>query len=140
MSESSLGRQPQESAGIRRLLLVDDDKKLLTAFEIYLKRGIEVDTAQSGEAALELLDKTPYSVIVSDMFMPSMTGVDFIQKAKAKGTRAVCLLLTASRESKTAVDAYNDADVFMVINKPCALSDLKEFVEAAQAEFERSIS
>lgn len=129
--------QSKQPSKVSRLLLVDDDRKLVGAFELYLKRHIEVDIAMSGEAALKLISENCYSVIISDMFMPSMTGVEFIKQAKELGTSAVCILLTASRESKTAVDAYNDANVFMVVNKPCPLSDLKEFVEAAQAEYER---
>lgn len=125
---------------VKRLLLVDDDSRLLAAFDLYLRRSIDVDTATSGEAALELLQQNQYSVIISDMFMPSMNGVEFIREAKEQGTRAVCILLTASRESQTAVDAYNDANVFMVVNKPCPLSHLQEFVEAAHSEFERNLS
>lgn len=126
-----------DSGVIRRVLFVDDDKTLLNAYQMYVSRFIDVEVIYSGEDALELLGKEQFSVIISDMHMPSMTGVQFINRARELAPKSVYMLLTASQDNQTAVDAFNEANVFCVIKKPCALKDLADFVEAAQTEAEK---
>lgn len=120
-----------------RVLLVDDDQKLLAAFEFYLARSFDVSTATSGLEALQQLENQKFSVVVTDMQMPHMTGVEFIKRAREIAPDVVYQLLTASRESKTAVEAYNEAEVFCVINKPCAMKDLAGFIEAGITEYKK---
>jgi DNA-binding NtrC family response regulator len=125
------------SKPVRRVLFVDDDRKLLKAFQLYLSRFIDVSVVYSGDEALKMLQEESFSVVVSDMHMPSMTGVEFINRAKEVAPKVVYMLLTASQDNQTAVDAFNKAGVFCVIKKPCPLKDLADFIEAAQAESER---
>ena len=120
-----------------RILLVDDDEVLLEAFKLHLSSRFEVDTAISGEQAVGLVEQNSYSVVISDMHMDSMNGIEFIIEAKKILPRAIYMLLTASRDSKTAVSALNDAEVYCIINKPCSMADLDNFVDAACAELDR---
>lgn len=138
MNPGTADRSQTKTAGLRRVLLVDDDPLLLAALELYLSKKIPTQSVPSGEEALKRLASEQYSVIVSDMHMPAMTGVEFINQARALAPQSIYMLLTASRDNKTAVDAFNKAGVYCVIKKPCAMSDFLEFIEAAQAQYEKS--
>ena len=66
-----------------RILCVDDDCHVLEACKRQLRRRFHVDTAEGAQAALEAMATTgPYAVILSDMKMPGMDGVEFLARAK----------------------------------------------------------
>lgn len=131
---------PHDAPHPERVLLVDDDQKLLQACQLYLGRSIDIQVAQSGEEALQTMQSEAFSVVISDMHMPCMSGVEFIRRARELAPTTVYMLLTADRQTQTAVEAFNDANVFCVINKPCALKELAEFIQAAQAEYQKNSS
>jgi CheY-like chemotaxis protein len=122
---------------LRNLLLIDDELVLLKAYKLHLSATANVDLAVTGQEALAALDAKHYPVIISDMHMPGMNGIDFIIQAREKCPNSVFMLLTASREKKTAVDALNQAGVFCIINKPCSMPELHDFVNAAFEEYEK---
>lgn len=135
----TLSQTDSDSGGttVRNVLLIDDEELLLKAYELHLSATANVDLATTGEEALAALESKHYPVIISDMHMPGMNGIDFIIQAREKCPTSIFMLLTASREKKTAVDALNKAGVFCIINKPCGMADLQDFVQAAFDEYEK---
>lgn len=127
----------QSGESPKLVLLVDDDELLLEAFKTHLTPRYSVDVATSGEQAAELVAAKDYPVVISDMHMDTMTGIEFIVSAREKLPKSIYMLLTASREKDVAVSALNDAGVYCIINKPCSMSDLDNFVEAAFSEYEK---
>lgn len=121
-----------------RVLMVDDDQKFLTAAKLFLARFHDVVTCTSGEQALQTLQGSQFAVVVSDMHMPGMSGIEFIMAARELSPLATYMLLTGSRERQTAVEAFNEANVFCMIAKPCSLKDLDEFIRAAAQEYQRN--
>jgi len=78
-----------------RVLLVDDDEKILRALVRSLRGSFDLTTATSGAEGLEMLDReAPFEVIVSDMKMPQMNGATFLKHAYTKRPDTVRLLLT----------------------------------------------
>ena len=68
-----------------KLIYVDDEEMNRQLFRLLFEKKYEVITAESGVIALTLLKMTPDTVaVISDMKMPSMTGIEFVQKAKVK--------------------------------------------------------
>ncbi|MFN3191380.1 MAG: response regulator [Aureliella sp.] len=122
------------------VLLVDDEETLLKAFELSLSRRMPVKLANRGTKALEILDDEFFPVIVTDMHMPGMNGIEFIIEARKKSPDSVFMLLTSSRKSETAISAINDADVFVIINKPCSIADVSHFVDAAYEEYRKKLA
>ena len=91
-----------------RVLVVDDEDLLRTTLARVLKqRGMVVDTAENGAVALELLARegAPFDVVLVDVRMPGMTGIEFLDRVKAAGYRVEVLLMTAFAEIATAVAA-----------------------------------
>ena len=90
-----------------------------------LRDQFVVDTAQSGAEALTLLDsRGPYAVILSDMNMPGMTGVELLREAKKVAPDTVRVMLTGNSDQGTAIDAINEGDIFRFLSKPCSPRDL----------------
>ncbi|GAB4392783.1 MAG: response regulator [Kiloniellaceae bacterium] len=119
-----------------KVLFVDDDPQILSAFKRGLRKRFAVTTAEGGAAGLELLKKEgPFAVVVSDQQMPEMDGVTFLKQVKQKSPMTVRMMLTGNADQKTAIDAVNDGQIFRFLNKPCEPKQLAVAVEAAQAHY-----
>lgn len=103
-----------------KLLFVDDDPNVLTFYEDYFQRGFCVDTALDGEAALNALrEHGPYAVIIADMNMPEMNGIELLMRAKEVAPETVRIMITADTEQQTAMRAINQGHIFQFLTKPC---------------------
>jgi len=120
-----------------RILFVDDDLNLLAAFQRTFRREFPFDTAPGGPEALELLAKQgPYAVLVVDMRMPVMNGIEFLERARAISPQAVPIMLTGNADKSTQLDAVNRGRVFNFLNKPCPPEVLLSAIESGLRQFE----
>jgi DNA-binding NtrC family response regulator len=89
-----------------KVLVVDDEVNILDSYRRSLKNVVEIETAISGKEALEVMDaKGSFAVVVSDMQMPGMNGVEFLAKAKCRAPDTVRMMLTGNADQQTAIDA-----------------------------------
>ena len=103
-----------------KVLCVDDDANILTGITRNLRKQFDIDTAVGALAALKMIEKDcPYAVIVSDMQMPGMSGVEFLNITRQKYPDTVRVMLTGNADQKTATDAVNRGQIFQFLNKPC---------------------
>lgn len=103
-----------------KILLVDDDENILAAHQRTLRKQFSIDTASSGAQGLVRLQSDgPYAVVVADMQMPTMNGIEFLKVAQAQSPTTVRIMLTGNADQKTSVDAVNEGHVFRFLNKPC---------------------
>lgn len=129
----------------RRILLVDDEQAILDGLERRLEDDFEVVTCCSGQEALELLERDPnFPAILSDMRMPEMNGIEFIEAARKIVPQAVFMMLTGNQDVETAQQAVNRACVYRFLTKPCRGVELIDAIEAAihqvqKAEAKREI-
>jgi response regulator RpfG family c-di-GMP phosphodiesterase len=115
-----------------KILCVDDDENLLTGLQRSLRKQFHVDIATSGGAGLERLEKDgPYAVVVADMQMPDMNGVEFLRQAESRWPDTVRLMLTGNADQRTAVEAINRGQAFRFLNKPCVNEVLVATLHAA---------
>lgn len=105
-----------------RILLVDDDADLLAGMARGLRsEHFELATATSGAEALDLLQKRgPYAVIVSDLKMPVMDGVEVLGRARTVSPDTVRVLFTGAPDLDRAIAAINEGAIFRFITKPCS--------------------
>ena len=116
----------------RRILCVDDEINILKSLEQILFKRFEVDTALGGIEALDMIRKSrPYAVIVSDMRMPGMTGVELLVRVKQESPDTVRMLLTGQADINDAMAAVNRGGIFRVLCKPCPSDTIIESIEAA---------
>jgi len=102
------------------ILCVDDDPNILAAHRRTLRKRFRLDTATSGHEGLELLESNgPYAVVVADMRMPGMNGIEFLTAVKQRFPDTVRMMLTGHADLQTAVDAVNTGSIFRFLTKPC---------------------
>ena len=118
------------------ILLVDDEEKLLSALRRCLSEDFNILTATSGSQALELIDHdTDVAVIVADMQMPEMDGIELLKRVKIKAPAIRRLMLTGNADLETAIAAINEGKVMRFLRKPCDTDDLKAALTHALAEY-----
>lgn len=109
----------------RRILCVDDDPNILSGFKRGLRKDFEVFTAEGGEAGLALIKcESEFAVIVSDMQMPGMNGVQFLEHAQKITPNSVRIMLTGNADQQTAINAINNGNIFRFLTKPCEIDNL----------------
>jgi response regulator RpfG family c-di-GMP phosphodiesterase len=103
-----------------RILLVDDEPFVLEGLRRQLTREYDVSTATGGAAALEMLaGDPPIAVILSDLRMPGMNGVELLTAARDASPDTVRMLLTGNADLDAALGAVNQGEVFRFLTKPC---------------------
>lgn len=121
----------------KKVLFVDDEQSLLNGIDRRLGLEFELELAISGPEALEKMQKDgPFAVVVTDMQMPEMNGVQFIQNARKFAPDTTYLMLTGNQDIATATQAVNDGKVFRFMNKPCETEDIKRAVEVGLRQYQ----
>jgi response regulator RpfG family c-di-GMP phosphodiesterase len=119
-----------------KILFVDDDVNILDGFRRQFKKTLAMQTAVGGGEALELLKKEgPFSVIVSDLRMPRMDGIQFLSRARETAPETVRMLLTGNADLETAIDAVNQGHIFRFLTKPCSSEDLLKAISDGVRQF-----
>ena len=125
------------------VLFVDDEENILNS----LRRGLideDYDClfAVSGQQALDLLEKTPVTVIVSDMRMPGMDGLTLLKEVRVKYPKTVRIVLSGYAQLQQIITTLNQADLFKFILKPWKLESefkgvIKQALEYSRLQEER---
>jgi len=114
------------------VLLVDDDPDILKLLEQVLRRdGYRVLTAANGRAGLELLTGDPVQVVISDLFMPEMNGIDFLKRVRKLYPGTVRIALSGYGELDDLIATINECAVFKFLAKPIALDALRDALRQA---------
>jgi response regulator RpfG family c-di-GMP phosphodiesterase len=103
-----------------KILFVDDEPHVLQSIQRQLRKRFELQTAAGGEEALQVLKQDgPFAIIVSDMRMPGMNGVELLAKVKDAYPDMVRIMLTGNADQETATEAVNTGQIFRFLTKPC---------------------
>lgn len=114
-----------------RVLLVDDEESLSFTLQANLELdGFEVDVASSGSAALHMLGQKPYDLMLSDIKMPGMNGVELFRAARASYPDLPVVLMTAFALEGLVKQAINEG-VFTVFPKPFDIGHLETVLNRA---------
>jgi ActR/RegA family two-component response regulator len=117
--------------------MVDDEPNVLAAYRRTLGRLFAITCAEGGAAGLEVIEREgPFAVVVTDMRMPQLNGLEFIDAARDRCRDSVYLMLTGNADLQTAVDAINTGHIFRFLNKPCTLDLLESSIRAAIRQHE----
>ena len=122
----------------RTILFVDDEEKILKSLERGLLdepyRGL---FATSGKQALEVLEQEEVHVIVTDMRMPEMSGIDLLRIVKEKYPHIIRLVLSGYTQVGTLLTAINQGEIFRFLTKPWKLEEeFKRVIQEALDHYE----
>lgn len=122
-----------------RILVVDDEKSMREFLEIMLSQeGYDVTLAESGSKACQILDKHGFDLVITDIRMKDVDGIDVLKKSRAvqPGTRVV--LISAFATAETAVEAMKEG-AYDYIPKPFKVNEFKAIVEEALLSKEKPL-
>lgn len=122
---------------MNKILFVDDDPNILAGFRRNLRGDYEVFTKEYPQEGLEFLRQNQdLAVVVADMRMPVMDGVQFLDQAKRHAPHTVRIMLTGNADRETAIEAINRGAIFRFLSKPCDVSLLKSTLMAGVRQFQ----
>ena len=114
-----------------RVMLVDDDRKLLALYEkIFELNGFEAITCENGHLALDIISKEKIAVVVSDIIMPKMNGMELLKQIKLKSPDTEVIMLTAEGSISGAVEAVKEG-AFSYLVKPADIEELISNIKKA---------
>jgi len=120
-----------------RVLLVDDEANVLQGCARMLRGRVALAVALGGHEALALMSGAePFAVVVSDMRMPDLDGVEFLSRVKLKYPDTVRIMLTGNADQATAVEAVNRGEIFRFLCKPCEAGVLVQALEAGIRQYQ----
>lgn len=118
--------------GLPKILYVDDEVINLELLQLTFMNEFTVVTAESAQEGLKLLALQPdIHVIISDLKMPIMNGLDFIKEVKRMYPDKVCMLLTGFMESEIMLEGFNKELIFRYLMKPWDKEELGETLKEA---------
>ena len=115
----------------KTILYVDDEPINVELFRLNFEKEYSVFTALSAIEGLELMKEENIRVVISDLKMPVMNGMEFIEEIKKDSPEKVCLILTAYTEPDIIIKGLNEETVFRYMVKPWKKNDLKKAIEDA---------
>ena len=118
--------------GLPKVLYVDDEAINLELLRITFMNEFNIITACTAAEGLKLLEIHPdIHVVISDLKMPDMNGLEFIKEIKSKSQTRVCMLLTGFLESEVMLEGFNKELIFRYLIKPWHRDELKETIQEA---------
>ncbi len=120
-----------------KILFVDDDPSLLQSFARQFRGHFSLNTAASGAQGLEIVQNDgPFAVVISDMRMPEMNGIQFLTRVREMSPDTVRIMLTGNADIDTAMHAVNQGNIFRFLQKPCRKETIEWAVEAGIQQFQ----
>ncbi|MGH7969436.1 MAG: response regulator, partial [Limisphaerales bacterium] len=118
-----------------RILVADDEKSICQLLEItFRKAGHAVETVTSGTAAKKKIESQACDLIIADIRMPDMSGIELLQHARASHSNAAFILITAVPTMPTAIEALNLGAYRYVIKTDKLVDEIKVVVNRALEE------
>ncbi len=114
-----------------RLLIVDDEQTLSESIRrVFSKEGYDVDVTNSAESALEMLNMNVYHVVITDIILPGIDGIDLLKKIKERLPEQIVIIITAYASIDTAIRAIR-LGAYDYIVKPIIHEEIKQTVKNA---------
>ncbi|MBT8386940.1 MAG: response regulator [Ignavibacteria bacterium] len=114
-----------------RVLIVDDEEELVTTIAERLQiRGIQTQTATDGETALQIIEVNPPQVVVLDVMMPGMGGIEVLQRMNEQNLKIPVILLTGYGSAEQGMEGMK-LGAFDYLMKPCDLNNLISKIQEA---------
>lgn len=120
-------------AARKKVLIVDDEASIRDSLRLLLKGSFDVHVASDGVEALEVVDTVAPDLVLLDLVMPNLGGLDTLRKLRAKDTTLPVVMLTATNTVRTAVQAMKYGAIDYV-NKPFDVEELTSIIVGALEE------
>jgi DNA-binding NtrC family response regulator len=114
-----------------RILIVEDEETLSSSLRrVFLRDGYEAEVVDNAESAFEMLDKGIYDIIITDIILPGMSGIELLKNIKESLPEQIVIIMTAYASLETAVEALR-AGAYDYVVKPIIHEEIKQIVKNA---------
>lgn len=117
---------------VHKILIVDDEEDELNALSLTVQYAkdfkSEISIAENANAALAEMDKQNFDLVLSDFRMPTMDGIEFLNRVKEKHPDTIRMLITACSDIEIAKNAINKAEVHSYVEKPWYNDELRTVI------------
>jgi response regulator RpfG family c-di-GMP phosphodiesterase len=125
----------------RKVLCVDDEENVLRAFERNLRLHFEIETAVGPVAGLSALaQRGPYAVVISDLRMPEMDGIQFLSLVRKQCPDCVRLILSGNADLQAVIASVNEGSIFQFLTKPCPVDTVRSAIDGALKQYQLIIA
>jgi response regulator RpfG family c-di-GMP phosphodiesterase len=119
-----------------KILCVDDDENILASYQRQLRKQFQIQTALGPKAGLQIVSSAgPFAVVVSDLRMPGMDGIEFLTMIRQMMPDTVRIMLTGNADLQAAIGAVNEGNIFRFLTKPCAPEMLVQVLQAGLHQY-----
>jgi two-component system response regulator PilR (NtrC family) len=119
-----------------RILFVDDEKSMCEFFDILLtNEGYQCTTTMSGVSAIQQLSNNAFDMIISDIYLPDLSGIEILKKSKEKNKNCIVIMITAYASTESAVQAMK-LGAYDYIMKPFNVEEVKVILKKAFQNYE----
>jgi putative two-component system response regulator len=113
-----------------KILVVDDETSALAAIRRSLNNKFDIQIANSAEKGMEIIKNNSIAVVISDLQMPDMDGIDFLIRVAEISPDTIRMLLTGHAELETSIRAVNEVHIYRFLSKPCSAKVLERAILA----------
>ncbi len=119
-----------------KILFVDDEEKILSGIQRQQGDDFNISVALGAKAALEIVEEEgPFAVVVSDMRMPDVNGIELLARIRKLTPNSVRMILTGFAELSSTIEAVNEGHIFRFLSKPCDEGDMALALKAGLRQF-----
>jgi DNA-binding NtrC family response regulator len=115
------------------ILIVDDDAAVRGILLDLLSENYECNTASTAEQALQYLEIEDYDVVLTDLAMPGLTGVELLKRVKLKDLNTPVILISGKTQEENA-ESLMELGAFAYLTKPFSLDEIESVVQRAVAQ------
>ena len=115
---------------MRSILIIDDEMSIRESLRMIFKNDFHVLLAQNGKEAKEILEKEDLDIVLLDLLIPDIGGMEILKEIKNRGNKPLVIVITAVRSIKTAVEAMK-LGAFDYITKPFDIEEVRVVVRKA---------
>lgn len=120
-----------------RVLFVDDDPKVLSAVERRFEDVLDIEFAEGPSEAIKAVqERGPFAVVISDMRMPEMTGIEMLTSIREIAPDTVRIILTGYADLESTISAINLGNIFRFLSKPCPHDILEKAIKEGIRQYE----
>jgi response regulator RpfG family c-di-GMP phosphodiesterase len=124
----------------RCLLVVDDEPDVCDSVHDLLRREFRVLKAHDAQEGFRIMQEEEVHIIMTDQRMPRITGVELLERVKARNPQAVRMLFTGFADLESIIGAINQGHIYQFLRKPWEPEDLLSAARQASAEYDRLIA
>ncbi len=115
----------------KTILYIDDEEKNLTSFKAVFRKEYKIYVAASAQEGIDIMERQPINLVITDQRMPNMTGVEFLERIVDKYPDVTRIILTGYSDVEAIIQAINKGQIYRYITKPWRRDELKETIDNA---------